>query len=64
MRYIDLKTKHHTLEEHMEVVEELLKDGYRYVGSRFNNPCFLNIEKDDDVCILASVITQDGYFAI
>ena len=66
MKYIDLKTKYHTLEEHIETVNELLEQGYKYVGNSFGNPKFYHPtdRTKEDVCILSSVITQDGYFAI
>ena len=31
MKYIDLKTGMHTIEEHEAIVEELLKEGYIYM---------------------------------
>lgn len=64
MIYIDFKSKPHTLEEHLQKVEELLNDGYMYVGNTYGNPRFYNPDGKEDVCILASVVTQEGYFAI
>lgn len=66
MKYIDLKTKYHTLEEHMMIVDGLLEQGYKYVGNSFGNPKFFHPtdKTKEDVCILSSVVTQDGYFAI
>lgn len=66
MKYIDLKTGIHTIEEHEAIVEELLKEGYIYVGNTFGNPKFYHPsdKNKEDICILSGVVTQDGYFAI
>ena len=40
MKFIDLKTGQHTLEEHEEAVNSLLEEGYIYVGNTFGNPKF------------------------
>lgn len=64
MRYIDLQIGRHTVEEHYKVVEQLLNEGYRYIGNRFGNPMFYNREKKEEVCILASISEPSGYFQI
>lgn len=66
MKFIDLKTGRHTLEEHEEIVNSLLEEGYIYVGNTFGNPKFYHPsdKQKEDVCILSGVVTQEGYFAI
>jgi hypothetical protein len=64
MKYIDLTEGKHTINEHYEVVENLLKDGYTYTGNRFGNPIFTHYEKRESVCIISSIVEQSGYFAI
>lgn len=64
MRYIDLQTGKHSVEEHYETVKRLLADGYTYVGNSFGNPIFTHREKKESICILASISEQSGYFEI
>ena len=66
VKYIDFTHGGHTKEEHYAVINELKNDGYTYTGNTFGNPYFHHFtdRSKPDVCILAGIVEQEGYFAI
>lgn len=66
MKYIDFTVGEHSVAEHYGVVKKLLNEGYKFTHNTFGNPHFHNFEdkSKEDVCILASISDDSGYFRI